>query len=235
VGFFRLGKGRDEAERALADARAECRRLIGERDELLAALERAHRQAETAEARAKDAEARAGAADGRARDAATRAEGAETRSARARVEASANDAVDASWPLVLAHLERRWAAGVGATPGARGVPVGPVSAQVTESLGREVDRLREEVGVDVSFTVTQTADPSDPVVFLLTATDLLGAMASRCERVTVELDRRLIVTGAVWSDLGDELELSCARAVAAGAVIDPVEVDDERVRVALHP
>lgn len=253
VGFFRLGKGRGEAERALADARAEARRLSGERDELLAALERAHRQAEAAEARARDAEARVGAAEQLARDAAARisdadrlvaaasatseSESSATASPRAsgHTVATADGPVDACWPLVLAHLERRWAAGVGATPGTRGVPVGSVSAQLTESLAREVDRLREEVGVDVSFTVKEVAEPSDPVVFLLTAADLLGAMASLCERVTVELDRRLLITGAVWTDLGDELETSRERALAAGAVIDPVEVDDEQVRVALHP
>jgi hypothetical protein len=44
-----------------------------------------------------------------------------------------------------------------------------------------------------------------------------------------------VVTGEVWADLGQELESSRARAVAAGATVDPVDVDDQRVRVTLHP
>ncbi|MGH9210306.1 MAG: hypothetical protein ACRD2C_06435 [Acidimicrobiales bacterium] len=223
MGFFRLGKGRNMADGSLADAQAERDRLSTERDELLAALEREQRRSQDAEDRAREAEGRAKAAEARAgridNDAAT----------------TAAESTQACWPLVLGHLERRWAAGVGATPGTRGIPEGPVSAQLTESLGREVDRLREEVGVDVSFTVGEVVEPSNPVVFLLAATDLLGAMASRCERVTVRLDGRLIVGGEVWADLGDEIDDARSRAMTAGAVIDPVDVGDERVVVTLHP
>jgi hypothetical protein len=206
VGFFRRGKDRSQSESALAEARAERQRLTAERDELLAALQREQARARDAEDRARAAEARAGAG-----------------------------ALDACWPLVIAHLERRWAAGMGARPGHHGVTPGPLPAQLAESLGREVDRLREEVGVDVSFTATGTVEPANPVVFLLTATDLLGAMASRCERVTVELGEQLSVVGEMWTELDDELEAWRDRAVKAGAVIDPVDVGEEHVRVTVHP
>lgn len=143
--------------------------------------------------------------------------------------------IDRCWPLVLADLTRRWAATVGVPPDARTISDGPTSAQLTEGLARETERLREEVGVDVSFSVGEPVEPTDPVVFLLTATDLLGAMASRCERMVVELDAQLVLTGEVWSDLGDDLETSRTRAVAAGAHVEPVEVGEDRVRVALQP
>jgi hypothetical protein len=261
VGFLRLGKSRDQAGEALAAVQAECGRLTAEREELLASLQREQQRSQAAEDRAREADGRARAAEARAERAASEASEAAAAAAAAAAQrpeaanppaavrqpeaprppadpsspAAARGPIDPCWPLVIAHLERRWAAGLGALPNSRGVAPGPVSAQLTESLAREVDRLREEVGVDVSFTAAQPVEPANPVVFLLTATDLLGAMASRCERVTVELEGRLVVTGEVWADLGQELESSRARAVAAGATVDPVDVDDQRVRVTLHP
>jgi hypothetical protein len=143
--------------------------------------------------------------------------------------------VDRSWALVLADLERRWAAGVGALPDARGVSDGPVPEQLAEGLTREVERLREEMGVDVSLTRGKPVAPARPVVFLLAATDLLGALAATCERVAVAIDDTLVLTGEVWIELGDDLEVSRTRALDAGVVIDPIDVDDERVRITLRP
>jgi hypothetical protein len=150
-------------------------------------------------------------------------------------EASGEGEVDASWPLVLADLERRWAAGVGALPAARGVSGGPVSAQLAEGVIREVERLREEMGVDVSLTRGEPVEPARPVVFLLAATDLLGALAATCERVAVSIDGSLVLTGEVWAELGDDLEVSRTRALAAGVVIDPIDVGDDQVRITLRP
>jgi hypothetical protein len=143
--------------------------------------------------------------------------------------------VTGSWSLVLAELERRWAAGVGALPEARGVVDGPVPAQLAEGLTREVERLREEMGVDVSLTTGDPIEPADPVVFVLATTGMLGALAATCERVSVVLDKQVVLTGQVWAELGDDLEVARARALAAGAQVDPIDVDDDRVRVTLRP
>lgn len=263
MGFFRLGKGRSVAERTLAEAQVERDRLRGERDELLAALQREQRRSQEAETRARDAEERATSAEDRAKAAEDHAAIAQDRARAAEARADqlatrlsaetssssvaataptptgslaggADAAVMACWPLVLGHLERRWATGLGATPGSRGIPAGTVASQITESLAREVDRLREEVGVDVSFTVGDVVDPANPVVFLLSATDLMGAMASRCERMVVDLDGQLVLGGEVWTDLGDEIESSRARAQTAGAMVDPIDVGNERVTVTLR-
>lgn len=65
---------------------------------------------------------------------------------------------DGCWALLLADIERRWAAVVGAPTEARGVHLGAVADQLSEALGRETDRLREEVGVDISLTAEQPID-----------------------------------------------------------------------------
>jgi hypothetical protein len=126
---------------------------------------------------------------------------------------------------------------VGAPPEARGVRSGTVSEQLEEALDREAERLREEVGVDVEMHTSGSVEPDDPVTFLLAATDVLGVLAAVCERVMIELDQGLVLTGVGWSGPIDELDLARSRAVASGVPADDLVVDDEdeSVTVTLRP
>jgi hypothetical protein len=143
----------------------------------------------------------------------------------------------ATWAILLATLARRWAGVVGAPPEARGVRSGTVSEQLEEALDREAERLREEVGVDVEMHTGGSVEPDDPVTFLLAATDVLGVLAAVCERVMIELDQGLVLTGVGWSGPIDELDLARSRAVASGVPANDLVVDDEdeSVTVALRP
>lgn len=131
-------------------------------------------------------------------------------------------------------MERRWANTVGVPPGARAMKASEVAGQLAEALEREVERVREEVGVDVSLTIAGDLSTPQPVVFLLAATDMLGAMVSTCERVSLEIDEGLVMVGEMWSELGDDIEVSRQRAVDAGLVVDPVQVEDEQVQVTVR-
>jgi outer membrane murein-binding lipoprotein Lpp len=132
------------------------------------------------------------------------------------------------WHLVLSHVTRRWAAVVGVPPGNRHMVAGPRSAQLAQALAREVERLREEVGVDVELTVAGPVEPEDAVPFLLSAVELLGALASSAERVTVELDGRMVLVGDGWDDPSGEVEAARERAAAAGARVSHVKVEPDR-------
>jgi multidrug efflux pump subunit AcrA (membrane-fusion protein) len=243
VGLFGRRKA---AEQALAQAQAELRVLQGQvsaaesaRQELVAerdllVLERdglrdsgrdqdqALAAAETAAAEARQIAAAAQAAEAEARE-----------SARKQAEGEGGDP-GPSWPLVLADMTRRWANTVGIQPGDRAMKATDVPGQIAEALDREVERVREEVGVDVSVTVSGDLATTQPVVFLLAATDLLGAMVSTCERVAVTIEDGLLIVGDVFTELGDDVEASRQRAVDAGLTVDPVEVTDDRVQVRLR-
>lgn len=149
--------------------------------------------------------------------------------------AGAQDVPGATWAILLATLARRWAGVVGAPPDARGITSGPVSEQLAEAVGREAERLREEVGVDVEVRGSGPVEPADPVTFLLATTDVLGVLAAVCERVTIELDHGLILTGEGWSGPTDELDLARRRALASGVSAAELDVDDESVTVTLRP
>jgi hypothetical protein len=140
----------------------------------------------------------------------------------------------ATWRIVLANIERRWAAVVGATPDMRGVHAATVPDQLGEALARESERLREEVGVDADLTLGTPVEPADPVTFLLAASDLLGVLAATCERVVVALDGDLVLSGEGWSGATDELDLARARAVAAGVEASPISVDGGLISLTLH-
>jgi hypothetical protein len=151
--------------------------------------------------------------------------------------AAAMDVPGATWAILLAILARRWAGVVGAPPDDRGVRSGTVAEQLEEALGREGERLREEVGVDVEVRTGAAVEPRDPVTFLLAATDVLGVLAAVCERVTIELDGGVVLTGEGWWGPTDELDLARRRAVASGIAADDLAVDDEdeSVTVTLRP
>lgn len=226
---------RKQTEKALAAAQAECRRLTAERDLAQAEWDKATLAGKQVAAARDEALAQRDQALSAAAKAQTAAAEAQSHlDSRPPPPSTTDEAIERLWPLVLADLARRWAATCGVPPGGRAATPGPTSAQLTEGLARETERLREEVGVDVSFTATSDLDPANPVVFLLTATDLLGALAASCERVTVELDGQLRLTGETWTELGDELETARSRAIAAGAAVDPIDIGDEQVRIVVQ-
>jgi hypothetical protein len=140
-------------------------------------------------------------------------------------------ATDGRWQLLLADLERRWPR----PPGARSPDADDVAAQLSRALTGEMERLREEVGVDAEVTVTTTVVPANPTVFLLAALDLIGALTSICQRVSVTLDDELRLVGQSWEGHRDELDEARTRALSAGAVVTSVEIDDDEVRLTLLP
>jgi hypothetical protein len=231
VGLFGRRKA---AEQALSEAQAECQALrsrlgtaTSERDELVAERDLLRQERDDLHATVKRQDDELAAATAAAEAAAARE--------AVRTQALVEGEPGPSWPLLLADMERRWANTVGVPPSARAMKATEVAGQLAETLDREVERVREEVGVDVSLTLTNEVDTGMPVVFLLAATDLLGALVSTCERVTLELDGKLVLLGEVWSELGDEIDVARQRAVAAGLEVEPVEVDTERVRVTMLP
>jgi hypothetical protein len=149
---------------------------------------------------------------------------------------------DATWALLLADLNRRWPVPVtvtvasgGSSPAGASTDAGAVPDQLAEAFVRELERLREEVGVDAEISVVDTFAPTRPVVFLLAALDLLGALTSTCQRVVVKLEDDLDMIGEDWEGRRDELDTARDRAIAAGAVVGPVEIDDNQVHLTLGP
>jgi hypothetical protein len=211
-GSTAYGRLEGDLARARADHAAAVEALTQQRDRLSSA------ERETAEAavRANEYQALLGSVDG---------------------SAAAADVPGATWAILLAILARRWAGVVGAPPDDRGVRSGTVSEQLEEALSREAERLREEVGVDVEVRTGDAVEPRDPVTFLLAATDVVGVLAAVCERVTIELDEAVVLTGEGWWGPTDELDLARRRAVASGVAADDLAVDDEdeRVTVTLRP
>lgn len=237
-----LARGRADAQRRLAEVSAERARLadqltaaVTERDELrgqqewlTAANNRITADAERQRERADDLAARLEAAV----PPAERPGGADD---------------DGLWRLLLAHVARRWGSVVGVPPEGRAVVSGPASAQLAEALTREVERLREEVGVDVDLVPVAAAgeqeaarlgdDPADRVPVLLAAVELLGVLASSCQQVTVEVGDTVTLVGEGRFDPAGELAAVRDRAAAAGVAVGPLVADDEaeRVEVSLHP
>jgi hypothetical protein len=153
------------------------------------------------------------------------------------------------WYLLLAHVTRRWASVVGVPPENRRVLDGPPADQLVQALVRETERLREEVGVDVELTVSPAASSGDGphgdgafgadqvagrVAVLVAAVELLGVLATSAQRVTVDVGDVLVLTGDGWLDPAGELAGACELATAAGVVLDPVDVGDERVQLVVH-
>lgn len=140
---------------------------------------------------------------------------------------------DGRWMLLLAHIARRWAAVVGAPPEDREVTLGAVPAQFAEGLAREVERVREEVGVSVELAGAEPAEPADPVASLLAVIDVLGVLAAGSERIVVDAGETVDLRGEGWSGSPDELDAVQARAAAAGVAIGEIEVDEETAHVSV--
>jgi hypothetical protein len=107
--------------------------------------------------------------------------------------------LDRCWRLLLARVERQWAGAVGAGADERGVASGTGDDQLHEAVARELERLREEVGLDTAVTRTGAMD-AHPLLVLLAAGELAALTAPLSERVEVELGDRLVVVGGGWSD-----------------------------------
>lgn len=156
-------------------------------------------------------------------------------------EGGDHDDTDGLWRLLLANVTRRWAAVVGVPPDGRAILAGPPDAQLHQALAREVERLREEVGVDVELSSADpgTGDAPDGdvggrITVLVAALELLGALASTAQRVRVEVADTMVLTGDGWVDPYRELAAAYERSAAAGAVLGPLDADDESVRLVLH-
>ena len=141
-------------------------------------------------------------------------------------------------------MPRRWAAVVGVPPDSRALRTAAPDDQLVEAFARETERLREEVGVDVELAVTaaatdagaDSADAGGAGAWRSSwpSLELLGALASTAERVTVEVGDTLVLTGAGWVDPYRELAAAHEPAAAAGVALGPVETGDELVRLVVH-
>jgi hypothetical protein len=189
------------------------------------------------------ADARADAA--RAEDAERRAQNRTNELSRLLDAATAPDRGepdgDGLWQLLLAYVSRRWAGVVGVTPDGRALRARQPDEQLVEALGREIERLREEVGVDVEMTanagagaLAAGADAAERVAVLIATLELLGALATTAQRVAVDVGDTLVLTGDGWVDPYGEVVAAHRRADGAGVVLGPLESGDEHVRLVVH-
>jgi hypothetical protein len=136
----------------------------------------------------------------------------------------------ACWQLLLARVERQWAAGVAAHPGERGLAPDP-GERLAEAIARELERLREEVGVHAEAVVTGHFG-ADPLATLLATGEALAVLAPHAERVRVELGDQVVVVGEDWS--GPPAELDALEAAVAGTgLLGGVAVSGGRVELVL--
>jgi hypothetical protein len=145
------------------------------------------------------------------------------------------------WHLLLAHVTRRWAAVVGVPPDRRALRATTPDDQFVEALARETERLREEVGVEVELTAAAPATAGgtgttgvEGVAVLVAALELLGALATTAQRVTVDVGDTLVLAGDGWVDPYREVATAYQRAAGAGIALGPIEEADEQVRIVVH-
>ena len=125
---------------------------------------------------------------------------------------------EAGWRLLLARVERQWADLVNAGAAGRGVVDGPRGEQLAEATRRELERLREEVGVETAMTVTGPVDDDHALTTLLVVGEAAALLASRSEHVTVDLGQQTVVTGLDWSG-DDEARRRLDQLVATAAAV----------------
>jgi hypothetical protein len=150
------------------------------------------------------------------------------------VGGDASAAVEASWRLLLARVERQWASSVGAGRDERGVVGARRDEQLHQAVSRELERLREEVGLHTEVTRTGAMEGVHPLLVLLAAGELAALVAPHSERVAVELGDRLVVVGEGWDPepaAGEDLRASIADTGLEGEV----ESAGETVRIVLGP
>jgi hypothetical protein len=139
---------------------------------------------------------------------------------------------EACWRLLLSRVERQWAVAVGARPEERGVARASRGDQLAEAVRRELERLREEVGISAEVVVEVTGDVGDidTVAGLLAVGEALTAVAPVSERVFVELGPQLAVTGEDCAANPQQIEQLVAMVADAG-LASTLEMGDGRVRI----
>lgn len=222
---------RDAARREAAQASGALAAVIAERDAATQSARALHTENARAADELQEARARSGELSLLLKAATTGA-------------GTGRDAADEGlWHLLLAHVTRRWAAVVGVPPDRRALRATTPDEQFVEALARETERLREEVGVEVELTAT--APPAttaggagttgvEGVAVLVAALELLGALATTAQRVTVDVGDTLVLAGDGWLDPYREVATAYERAAGAGIALGPVEEADEQVRIVVH-
>lgn len=142
---------------------------------------------------------------------------------------------DLSWRLLLARVERQWADVVNAGPDERGVIDTSQGEQLAQAIARDLERLREEVGVQTTLAPTQPIGDDDPLTTLLAVGEAVALLAYHSEHVGVDLGIPAVVSGEDWTGDDDalgQLERLAATA-SAGGVPASVAVVDRIARVTL--
>lgn len=148
--------------------------------------------------------------------------------------AGASAVIEASWRLLLARVEQQWASSVGAGEDERGVVRAHPDEQLHQAVTRELERLREEVGLHTEVTRTGTMAGVHPLLVLLAAGELAAVVAPHSERVAVELGEQLVVAGEGWTpepNTGERVRASVADTGLDGQVVAAGDV----VRIVLGP
>jgi hypothetical protein len=109
-----------------------------------------------------------------------------------------------AWDLLLTRIERQWAESVGAQPDERGVVDGDPPAQLVQAVQRDLERLREEVGVVIEV-VGGGAEQDDGPATLLSIGEVAAVLAAHAEFVQVELGAHVVVVAEGWD--GDDAAL----------------------------
>ena len=148
---------------------------------------------------------------------------AEELAARGAEALDAAAAVEACWRLLLARVERQWAQAVGAGMEERGVAPAPADEQLHQAVVRELERLREEVGLDTAVHRTGPGPTEGhPLLLLLLLGELVALAAPHSERVVVALGPVTGVTGEGWDAdpaAADGLRAALAVAGLGGEVV----------------
>jgi hypothetical protein len=109
---------------------------------------------------------------------------------------------DAGWRLLLARIERQWADVVNAGADERGIVDGSAGAQLAEAVQRDLERLREEVGVETTTRALGPVEYRDPLTILLAVGEAVALLAYHSEHVQVDLRDDAVVVGQDWT--GDD-------------------------------
>jgi hypothetical protein len=136
--------------------------------------------------------------------------------------------------LLLARVERQWAEALGVGPDERGVRAGVPGDQVAQALGRELERVKEEVGVETKYVVTPPLQITDPTAFILASGEVIAVLASGCQQVQAELNSGLVLIGRGWDGSLDDLGDVMRRAAAAGLTVEPLDVSEGQLRLTLR-
>jgi len=142
---------------------------------------------------------------------------------------------DLGWRLLLARVERQWADAVNAGADERGVVDASPADQFAQAVERDLERLREEVGVQTTLTATKPAEDLDPLSTLLAVGEAVALLAYHSENVRVDLRDPAVVAGEDWSGDDDALQKleRLAATASAGGLPATVSLTDGVAQVTL--